>query len=243
MRIGPYGFAPGLLPTLITVLLLAILMGLGFWQIERGAEKERIEAAFAERMSEDVLSLERTTPRPEEHLYRRARASGRYHERLTLLVDNRVHQGRVGYQVVTPLRLASTGSWVLVDRGWVPLGSSRARLPKPDLPEGDVTIRGYLALPLRPPLTLGEPAALRPDTVQVVPWLDPARIEAVLGNDVLPMIVRQQGPLDPDLIKEWPVINMSPDRHFAYAAQWFSLAAALLVIYLVVNLRKDEARD
>ena len=243
MSVGTYGFSPRVLPTLVTVILLAVLAALGFWQIERGEEKQAIEAAFAQRTGDEVLSLARITPVPEQHVYRRARAAGSYHERLTFLVDNRVHKGRVGYQVVTPLQLSNAGRWVLVDRGWVPLGESRTRLPQVPPPEGELTIGGYLALPQRPPLILGDPAALRPDEVQVVQWLDLDRIEGLLGDGVLPLVLRQQGGHDPALVKEWPVINMSPERHFAYAAQWFSLAVALLVIYLVVNLRKNDARD
>lgn len=232
-----------MLPTLVALLVMSALLSLGFWQIERGDEKASIEAAYAERMQAAALDLGRSVPEPGNSVYRRARARGIYHPLLTFLVDNRVLNGQVGYQVVTPLQLSTTGQWVLIDRGWTPLGESRARLPDVTAPAGDLVVEGYLARPQEPPLKLGEPAPLRADAVQVVQWVDAGRIEALLGRDVFPLVLRQQGGHDPDLVKDWAVINMSPERHYAYAFQWFALAAALLVIYLVVNLRKTKPRD
>lgn len=241
MRIGSYRFAPGVVSTLAALVAFGLLLSLGFWQLGRGEEKAAIQAEFARRMNEPPVDLDRIAPGAGGNLYRRGKAEGRYDTELVLLVDNSVRQGRPGYQVVSPLRLGTTGRWVLVDRGWIALGASRQRLPDVPPPAGEVSVMGYLARPQRPPLTLGASPALRGAGTQVVPWIEPDTVGAALGADVLPLVLRQQGPLDPGLLKEWPLLNMSAERHHGYAFQWFALAATLVLIYLFVNLKRLPA--
>ena len=51
-------------------------------------------------------------------------AHGTYQPQYQLLIDNRVQDGRVGYYVITPLRIGGSNTLVLVNRGWVPMGET-----------------------------------------------------------------------------------------------------------------------
>jgi surfeit locus 1 family protein len=148
--------------------------------------------------------------------------------------------GRAGYFVVTPLALEG-GGWVLVNRGWVPVGASRAVLPSVDVPGELRTVRGRADRLPSPGISLGQPAPLRPPFPVVASFPSGPELERLLHEDawVHATELVLLDPKEPDgYLRQWHAPGFPPMRHIAYAVQWFGLAAALGVIYLVTNLRR-----
>ncbi len=110
----------------LTVVLCLLFLSLGRWQWGRAEQKRELWAQF-DRGSGDVVSLG-TRGMAELPRYARVRVEGRWEPRRQFLLDNRTHDGRAGYEVLTPLWL-DDGRVVLVNRGWVPFGGYRDRLP------------------------------------------------------------------------------------------------------------------
>ena len=143
-------FRPRALPTVATIAAVALFVAAGHWQGRRMEQKEALRAQL------DTASVQ--TPIPMSSLatdadwtalrYRPVAATGEYDARRQMLVDNRVHEGRAGYHVVTPLVL-DDGRTVLVNRGWAPQGASRAEPPVAVPPAGTVTVIGRIATPSR----------------------------------------------------------------------------------------------
>ena len=132
-------FTPRPFPTLATVAAVPAFALLGRWQLDRADEKRALAAAFASagpavELPDDSGSLPR---------YQRVIARGRYDSRHQFLLDNRVHEGRAGVQVLTPLVLDG-GGMVLVNRGWQPFGRTRQDLPEVAVPEGPRRIAGKI---------------------------------------------------------------------------------------------------
>jgi surfeit locus 1 family protein len=153
--------------------------------------------------------------------FRQVRVSGVYDAKRQILIDNRVHEGRVGFGVVTPLALAD-GRVVLVDRGFVPAGVSRRELPSAVPPPGEVTVEGRIDVPPRDYFELGDggkPAG--------VLWqhLDPARFAAATGRDVLPIVIDATGPGDDGLLRERTLPHLDSERNLSYMLQWYAFAA------------------
>ncbi len=117
--------------------------------------------------------------------FRQIAATGEYDARRQILIDNKVHDGRVGFDVVTPLHLAD-GRAVLVDRGWIAGGPTRARLPQAPPPEGTITLRGRIDIPARDYFELGDRKA---PAGPIWEHLDPARFAQASGIPVLPIVV------------------------------------------------------
>jgi len=141
LRIGARVFEAGWLSTLLTLGLVAVLLTLGFWQLDRMRQKQALFAAFAAgtRETVDLQSLHADAGARYQHAW----VSGRYDSEHQILLDNMTHQGEVGYRVLTPLGL-NAGRIVLVDRGWIPMGVSRQLLPNVAVGEDERVIAGRL---------------------------------------------------------------------------------------------------
>ena len=247
MRIGSFEFNPGLWPTLATLILLPFLSGLGIWQLERASWKQALVDTHAARTREPAIVLSALLPVTATSEYRNVTAKGRYDLAHQLLLDNRLHQGRAGYQVLTPLRLADSSATVLVNRGWLPVGASRAVLPELDGPAGTIRLGALVKLPPEEIFRLGTDEERHAGWPQVIQAIDMAALEDRLGYALLPVVLL----LDPDdahgFARDWQAVyGVTPDKHRAYALQWFTLAAVLLLIYIGVNSKRitnETARE
>lgn len=243
MRIGAYRFRPGLWPTLATALLLPILLSLGFWQLERAGEKREFLESLERGRQAPPIQLNSEQPTLAEARHRSVEARGRYAREHQFLLENQIRDGRPGYLVLTPLQLEGTDTAVLVDRGWVPAPGDRMRLPDVEVPAGFIEVEGVLDRGPSIGLRLGEPATGTgwPRRLQ---YLDYGYLGDALPYRVLPYLVRLDPSATGGFRRDWqPVTPMGPQTHRGYAAQWFGLAAALVVIYLVVNIKRGAGRD
>ncbi len=235
--IGRRRFAPGWLPTLLTLALCLLFVRLGSWQWERGVHRQAEWDAFARGADAPVpLGPAAAGPVPR---FRHVSVTGRWEAGRQFLLDNRSHAGLPGYEVLTPLRL-DDGRTLLIDRGWVPFTGSRAHLP--DIALGDprtVTLTGRLDnLPVGG-LALGH-AAPSADGIwpKVTSWPTLAELAAALGEPVVPWMVLLD-PTGPDgYLREWQAPGLPPLRHWAYAIQWWGFAVTLFVIWVVLSARR-----
>jgi len=240
MRFGSLEFAPGRWPTVITLVVFGLLLSLGFWQLDRAAEKRALLAQYRAGAGAAPLRLDARLHSVEGLQYQLASATGSYDAAHQFLLDNRTHDGVAGYQVLTPLRLKRGAAAVLVNRGWVPLGASRDVLPPTPVDDTERTVTGRIKQPSLKGFTLGEEQPRRgwPYRIQRT---DIDRLANELGYPLLPLELL----LDPDqpdgYVREWHPLTFGPERNVGYAVQWFSMAAVLVIIYLAVNLQKKGA--
>ena len=250
MRLGGYEFRPGLWPTLATLVLLPVLVGLGQWQLERAAWKQGLIDAHEASMHLAPVDLGWLLESGNLAAFRPVAVHGQYDLAHQLLLDNRSYRGQAGYQVLTPLRLADGKAVVLVNRGWVPTGLDRSVLPDLPGPTGAVALEAITSLQPEKLFRLGNAEESNVGWPKVVQQLDLAQLEQVLETRLLPVILLLDKSDEHGFVREWqPVYGVTPDKHRAYAMQWFTLAVVLLLIYVGVNskrisdqsLREDNA--
>jgi surfeit locus 1 family protein len=237
VRLGRFEFRAGLWPTLATLLVLPMLVWLGSWQMERAAWKQDLVATHAARAHLPAVALDSLGGDYAGARYRKVLVSGRYDLEHQLLLDNRMHESHPGYEVLTPLRLAD-GRALLVNRGWVPAVPDRSVLPAVNGPDGVIMVAASIDLPPEITFRLADVEESGTGWPRVIQQLQTAKLEPLLGMSLLPVILR----LDPadgnGFVRDWkPVYGVTPDKHRAYAMQWFTLALVLLIIYLSVNTR------
>ena len=231
-------FKPALLPTIITLILLYLLVSLGFWQLDRADEKRALLAEYRQGDEDGAIFIRQQMADIEDLAYQMARSRGRYDSRQQLLLDNRTHDGQAGYHVVTPLRLPD-GSAVLVNRGWIGLGPDRSQLPDVPVSESERQVVGRIKPLQENVFRLGDelPRERWPYRVQ---HIDVEAISAELGYPVMPFVLLLASDQDDGFVRDWKPLTFGPERNKGYAVQWFGLAAALLLIYIVVNIKRES---
>jgi surfeit locus 1 family protein len=225
---------------LLTIVLIALLISLGRWQLRRADEKRALFDAFAAGTDISLL-IDQGTPRLSR--YQHIEASGHYDQARQVLIDNMVNAGRAGYFVITPFAL-SNGGWVLVNRGWVPVGASRAERPVIAVTGDTRRLRGRADNMPTPGIQMGTKAELAPPFPVVAGYPSHEDIAQLLRESswasAADLVLLDPG--EPDgYVRNWSAPGFPPLHHVGYALQWFALALALGVIYIVTNLRRDGA--
>jgi len=223
--------------------LAALCAWLGVWQWQRGTRAEAEWTRFARGTDrlQDLGRLEVTALPPYQHVA----VSGELDGAHQFLLDNRSFRGRPGYEVLTPLRRGGDALPLLVDRGWVPFGGSRARLPDVALAApASVTLSGRLAPLPSPGLASGRvaPQASSPwPKLTSFPTLE--ELGAALGERLAPRILLLDPQASFGYARDWQPPGMAPLRHFAYAIQWWCFAALALIVWAVLGVRRARHGD
>lgn len=223
--------------TLATLLLLPLLTGLGVWQLQRADEKALLAAAWEQRQSQAPAPLADLWEMPPGNLaYLPVVLSGMFLEDQYFLLDNRTQGGRFGFEVLGILKLDGGGGTVLVNRGWLPADPGRRALPTVTPVSGRVELTGHIYIAPGAPYLLGE-QQLGPEWPKVLQAVEMDKIlpplEAIAGQRVFPYPVRINAGEPGALKVDWQLVNVSADKHRAYAVQWFTMAAVLLLFFLL----------
>lgn len=237
-RWGHYAFSPGLLPTVLTLLLLPILIGLGCWQLQRADEKRALRTQYEQRMGHSPLSLSNLPTLPDPRFYP-LQVSGHFDNDHSFFLDNKIYQHRIGYEIVTPFIPSAGGEAFLVNRGWVAAGQNRQVLPIIPPIKAKITLTGLIDFP-QSTFKLGSNAESQRGWPQRIQSVIIADLAKQVGYPLRPFIILQKSDETSPYPRGWTPLNVTPIRHLGYACQWFALALALLIIYFVVNTHRED---
>lgn len=220
---------------------MASTINLGMWQLRRAAEKralvEQIDAGAA--TTRQLITTATELPR-----YQTVTATGHYETAHQILLDNMPSlRGMPGYRVLTPFQLKD-GGWILVDRGWLPMGPDRSARPVLEVGEAERTILGRVDELPRPGIRLASGESQATGWPRVMNFPERADLERALDRPLAARIVR----LDPsqnDGFERTIAMrtDFGPNRHIAYAVQWFAFAATMFVIYVLLNFKPKLPHD
>jgi surfeit locus 1 family protein len=233
VRLGPLEFTPGFWPTAGAALMIGLTVWLGRWQTDRGDEKEALQALLEARERGPAVDLGLTPAPGDDVLFRPVRAKGEFAADAQFFIDNQVYEGRAGFHVITPLRIAGSKQVVLVDRGWIERTAAYPKAPRVDVPGGEVQVTGTAWLPPRRYLELSA------DTIEGDVWqnLSIDRYRSVAKQPVLSFILLADT-VPPGLTAVHERPDTGIERHREYALTWYSLAATTLGLWIALNLRR-----
>jgi len=216
----------------------ALFVSLGTWQLKRADESRSALARFTGAATDAPLT-ELPRSLDEAQRFRRVEAHGEFVTDPQFLLDNMLHDGVAGYDVLTALRVAGGRERVLVNRGWVRADADRRVLPNVAVAGEPRRVTGRLEHLPRPGLRLGTVAAGGGPAHGAVVLQYPTTVELaqLLGEPVLDY----QLLLDPDepdgYVREWRAPGLPPERHIGYAGQWFALAIGAAAAGVVIAFR------
>ncbi|HSI40841.1 MAG TPA: SURF1 family protein [Xanthobacteraceae bacterium] len=247
----PVRTGPGSLlwPGLCALGALAILLGLGTWQLQRHAWKNALIATVEARIARPAEPAPAQARWPDVRYdtdeYRRVFVTGRFRHDLETAVyalrDSAPGApGGPGFVVLTPLE-TDDGAFVLVNRGFVPNDRRRAETRPEGQAAGTVTVTGLLRLPEQ--AGLFQPGN---DPVREGWYVrDPAEIAAARHlAPVAPFIVDADAKLNPGGLPQGGLTRIDfPNRHLEYAFTWFGLAGTLVGVFAVFAFGRLRRRE
>jgi cytochrome oxidase assembly protein ShyY1 len=230
-------FRPRWIPLIATLLVAGIGFVLGNWQTHRAQEKISIAETIAARSQLDPLPLAELPVGETPAEFTPVKAKGVFVRDWPVYLDNRPLNGRAGFYLVMPLRLAGSDRVVLVLRGWFPRDiQDRQRLPTIPVPQDEVEIAGLARASIGKVMQLGETLQPRPGAI-----VQNLGIEELASASRLPLhdfIIEQTSALDDGLVRDWPAPTSGIDTHRGYAFQWYALATAALLFFIVTGFRR-----
>jgi surfeit locus 1 family protein len=239
MTISGWRFTPKLWSTVLAALVIVTMLQLGNWQLSRAREKESRQEQLDTLSREPAVALPEVPVKLEEFQYRRVEARGVYVPAHTIFLDNKINQGAVGYHVITPLRIGNSSMHVLVNRGWIAADLDRTKLPSIATPQGSVTVSGTATTASQKTLELSKEVVSGP----VWANLDPQRYASITGLAVQPVMILQQDDLNDGLVRKWRRPDSGSAKNWGYAFQWFAMALAVLIIYLVLSVKRERSKN
>jgi len=191
------------------------------------------QALYEARMREAPVELTGRVDSPDPLLFRRVRARGRWMAERQAFVDNQVHDGKAGFEVMTPLKLANGDGIVLVNRGWIARDAGYPQPPRVPVPDAPAQVTGIATVPSTRFVELS-PQAI---TGSVFQNLTIERYRAWSGLPVLPVVILADDPA-PGLVAATEQPDAGVAKHREYEFTWFLLAATAAVLWIALNLRR-----
>ena len=239
LSIGPVVFSPGIVPTIVTLLVLYVMFTLGQWQHEKGEYISNLQDKINERKYLPPVSMEELPHDRDDQVFLPVIVRGVFDAEHHIYFDNRIVNGVAGYDIFTPFRM-DDGGVILVNRGWLKQGRTRQDLPEFDTVTSPVSFKALLDRPPSKDFLLADNVHADLTWPMVLQYVDTQEISGMLGYELMPMVLRLDKDADHGFYREIPVLKLDSTKNTGYAFQWFAMMAALLVIYIAVNTKKRQ---
>ena len=249
-RIFRYVFHPTLVGTLITLICIPLFIKLGVWQYSKAEQKQVIHAAYDKAKVDEALNfplglIHHQGLNVDEWKYRKVTVKGVYETKYQFLLDNQVEGGRVGYHVITPLKIEQTNEYVLINRGWILGNDTHAELPEIETPIGQQNITGLVWVPSKKIFTLEKTESSSENTADVKVWplvwqnmnMEKFRHNVPFSVSELAVKLDQHSHAG-GFVRNWQIPAERITTNIGYAYQWFGFAFATMLIYLYMSISK-----
>lgn len=236
VRAGLLQKRPRWLPPLAAIIGVALTATAGHWQLNRAHEKERLQQVYDRGAADAPIRLGAEPVYVQELRLKRVEVEGEFVPKGLVLLDNKIRDGRAGYEVVMPLKIGGSSMHVLINRGWIAAGPDRTRLPAFNTPETIVKVTGIAIVPGRF-LELSKVD----DSGPVWQNLTIARYVARTGLRIQPIVVQQRNDLDDGLLRSWERPDFGIAVHYGYAVQWFSLCGLIIFLYVYFHVKSSRS--
>lgn len=238
LSFGKVYFVPSIWSVVITLVLLPILISLGFWQLHRAVEKQEIKNTYQVRSQSAPIDLNTLQTLTADKKYYPVRATGVFDNQHQFLLDNKIHNHQVGYEVLTPLIL-NNNRVILVNRGWIPQGANRLQIPTLAPITGKISVQGSIYEISKKGFVLDNRSQdlSWPKRIQII---DFAQLTKLSNIKLMPIVILLDAKQPNGFVREWSPINLNVNIHYGYAVQWFALALTLFILFIVVNTHRKK---
>jgi cytochrome oxidase assembly protein ShyY1 len=229
-----------ILATLITFVAVVIMFALGMWQLQRAEEKNLRLLSIKKASQTEQISLQTALLNIDGMIDMPINFDAQADVTRYFMLDNKIHNGRVGYQVLLPLKTSS--GLLLANLGWLPATNSRDVLPRVTLDGKQMPYTGVVSFPSDNAM-VKETAVIDENWPKLVQQIDFAVIEAMYNARFLPLVVQLDDDPSSGFVRNWKAVVMAPEKHIAYGVQWFLLAFAAIVVFVIAQRKKIKRNN
>ena len=245
LKLGGRVFSPSIVPTLGFLLLLPVLLRLGVWQLDRADEKHQLISDLKHQSQAEAVPLEKALQQEKPDMMP-VTSDGRLIPNVTLVTDNQTKNGRLGYEVYGLWQAKNVDMPIIISRGWLPRKDFYQKVPQIPTFEGS-TIEGSLYYSKgHNPVVANNAEWQQFEGVWLIGQFDFQTLaEKVkqMGYDSAPFIIRLKADDNSEFVRQWELIASPPEKHIAYAIQWFAMALALVLLFIILNLKRVKNNE
>lgn len=224
---------PSVFSLLLTLVGVSVFVWLGLWQLRRGQEKDALLYAFQDVAIAPLANFSAIKDSNGAGQYLHLKVLGKFDQQHAYLLDNQPHGNAIGVQVLVPFKPSGESRLLLVNFGWLAWPVNRHELPAlPPLSKDDIELHGIYAPISGGGIHLGG-NALPQQThwPKLTIYLDADAIANDLDGTLLPRQLLLDADPSSGFVREWTPTFIAPERHRAYALQWFTFALVAVVIF------------
>ncbi|MES2182029.1 MAG: SURF1 family protein [Pseudomonadota bacterium] len=249
-RIQNYIFKPSLLGIVLTLICIPLFIKFGLWQYHKAQQKQAIQTAYNQAKTDTALIFPLDTSgkqvlNVDDWNLKKVTVTGVYDTKYQILLDNQVENERVGYHVITPLKIDHSSEYVLVNRGWILGKDIHTELPIFDTPAGEQTVTGQVWVPSKKIFTLEDKTLATKDGQALEPvWqnMDMEKYKHSVPFLVSAMAIKMdQKSAGGGFVRNWQIPSDRIATNIGYAYQWFGFALAALLIFIYMSTFKVGA--
>ena len=224
------------LPWLIfTLLVFSGLVKLGLWQSDRALQKEQRLATIEQLSQTQALSLTQVLAQQKNEINDLPiLLEGKFDDEVLFLLDNQANKGRLGYRVYQVFNADDQA--ILINLGWVQGSINRQELPDVKAIIGEFQLTGHVRK-IEKGIMLMEQQLNRNNWPLRVQQIELDKFSTLISRELLPFVVYLDKTESVGYEKNWQPIVMPPEKHRAYAFQWFSLAIAWLSLMIWASIK------
>jgi len=225
------------IPAFLIIATLALLITLGFWQLDRADQKRAIEDQIANANAGDVeliTSLDLLSDKEYYHVLLR----GSYIEDRQFIYDNQIVDQIPGYYVLTPFVLKGDSRAILINRGFIPWNGRRDQIADIDIAEKITEVKVQISKPVKR-IEL-KTSQIKRDFPVLIQALDLAEMSAIASLDFANIVGLLSPESENGFVRKWEPYTGSIERHIGYAIQWFLMALVLSIIGVRLALKQRK---
>lgn len=225
---------------LLCLIFFILFCFLGTWQVYRYHFKKDLLMRHQRNITAEpipFLQLKNSESLP----YHPVSVVGHYQGNNTLFLQNQYHDDIPGFEVITPFKIKGEEKLLLIDRGWIQ--KTDQRTPVITNTDDELRIIGSIKLLNEHQFILGQ-NILEPNKMPLI-------IQKISINDIsekthsayFPFILRLS-PREPyGYVREWKMNQIVPERHMAYAIQWYGLAVIMIIGFICFSCERQDEKN
>ena len=216
---------------------IVLFFVLSHWQFQRYHYKKQLLDTYQQRTTAQPQLFPLISLIQKDLRFLKVKFEGFYLNEQTMLVQNQFYQDQIGYEVLTPFKVLGQNKMVIVDRGWIPRGSSQQL---PVVPNADTVseVVGQIKYYDEYQFILGKNILNKLQKPLVMQKVDMNELQDDLQESLYPFVLRLDATQPNGFVRQWEITNVIPERHLGYAFQWIAMAVALIIAYIFSCIQK-----